>query len=402
MIFKKGEVMNKNSRQFGKLLLRTVVVTALVFSFGLTQDDFEAWAEKDQTALSEYSKAQEKAFDDFMKADREAFNQFKKEIEAKWDKFVESDRNTWVEYSSDKNTRTAVDFEKGEAKVEVLVSPKEAENQKLVEEKVTQAVSKLVTDRGTSKDYSSPVEKPKPLTKKPVLENQVKTRSGKKVTASNAKSFAKEVIKKSPPKKKRVKGKDRKTRVKVMVSFPLAPDHFQTRTKEVSSDVSKYARKYDVPNELVYAVIHTESAFNPKAKSHIPAFGLMQIVPKFAGRDAYNYIYKKDGIPKPNFLYNRTNNIMMGVAYLHILETRYWSKVKDPRSRQICVIASYNTGAGNVAKVFTGTTSPRKALPKINRMNYDRVYNSLKRKLPYKETRDYIERVTRRIPMYKN
>lgn len=385
-----------------RILLTGLIIASFTPQYVGAQDDFEAWQKQDQASFEQYSAAQTKAYEDFMKADQKAFNQFKKDIEAKWNDFMESDKNTWVEYSPDKTTRTAVDFDKGVAKVEVLVTQTEAKNPKLVESKVSEAVATLVTEKGTTKDYTSPVEKPKPLATKPVLQNQVKTAQGQTVTPQNAKTFAAEVVKAAPPKQEPVVGKDKEKRVKVTVTFPLAPDHFKTRAKELSGTVTKYADKYDLSPELVYAVIHTESAFNPKATSHIPAYGLMQIVPKFAGRDAHLLIYNKDGIPQPNFLYEGQNNIMMGAAYLHILETRYWKEVKDPKVRELCVIASYNTGAGNVAKAFSGTTSPKKAIPKINSMSYDQAYRMMKSKLPYKETQDYIERVSGRLPLYKN
>jgi membrane-bound lytic murein transglycosylase C len=365
------------------------------------QDDFEKWLQQDQAAFKEFSIADAKAFEEYEKADREAFKKFQKEIEDKWRSFVDSDKKTWVEYGKDKNSRSVVDFEEGKATVEVLVTPEEAKNPKIVEQKVTQAVTDLVTTKGQTKDYAIPQEKPKPLKPQPVLKDQVETPSGKKVTPANAKQFAKEVVAKKPPVQEKVTGKDNQQRVKVKVEFPLAPNSLKVRAKEVSPHVSQFASKYRLPQELVFAVIHTESAFNPKAKSHIPAYGLMQIVPKFAGRDAHQFIHKKDGIPLPNYLYTEKNNIEMGAVYLHILETRYFKDVKDPRSRQLCMIAAYNTGAGNVARAFTGTTSPKKAIPLINKMSYDKVYNTLKKKLPYKETQDYIERVTTRMPLYK-
>jgi len=393
--------MKKSHRTLRMGTIATILFLVLGITVSDAQDDFEKWLQQDQAAFKEFSIADAKAFAAYEKADKEAFKKFQKEIEDKWRTFVDSDKKTWVEYGKDKNSRSVVDFEEGKATVEVLVTPEEAKDPKIVEKKVTEAVTELVTTKGQTKDYAIPQEKPKPLKPAPVLKDQVETASGKKVTPSNAKEFAKEVVQKQAPVQEKVTGKDNRPRVKVKVEFPLAPNSLQTRAKEVSPHVNQFASKYKLPQELVFAVIHTESAFNPKAKSHIPAFGLMQIVPKFAGRDVHQFLFKKDGIPLPNYLYTEKNNIEMGSVYLHILETRYFKDITDPRSRQLCMIAAYNTGAGNVAKAFTGTTSPKKATPLINKMSYEKVYDTMKKKLPYKETQDYIERVTTRMALYK-
>jgi len=55
--------------------------------------------------------------------------------------------------------------------------------------------------------------------------------------------------------------------------------------------VDKYAQIYNISPELIYAIIHTESYFNPMATSPAPAYGLMQIMPTNAGKDAAKVLY---------------------------------------------------------------------------------------------------------------
>jgi membrane-bound lytic murein transglycosylase C len=58
-----------------------------------------------------------------------------------------------------------------------------------------------------------------------------------------------------------------------------------------------------------------------------------------------------------------------------------------------CVIAAYNTGSGNVAKAFVGNTSTESAFKVINQLTPEQVYATLKKDLPYAETRRYIVKV---------
>ena len=66
-------------------------------------------------------------------------------------------------------------FEKGEGKVEVLLSPEESRDPRIVKEKLEKAIEKTVLSKGKSKDYSIDNERAAPLQKQPVLSAQIKT-----------------------------------------------------------------------------------------------------------------------------------------------------------------------------------------------------------------------------------
>ena len=65
-----------------------------------------------------------------------------------------------------------------------------------------------------------------------------------------------------------------------------------------------------------------------------------------------------------------------------------------------CAIAAYNTGASNVAKAFIDRASFNRATPEINKLSPREVYDKLRNFLPRKETRTYVEKVSRRMDKY--
>jgi soluble lytic murein transglycosylase-like protein len=234
----------------------------------------------------------------------------------------------------------------------------------------------------------------------PLLTRQVRLADGTPVTPDNASDFARHVAA-SPSSDKRITGSDGRSRRVVSAQFDLVPDHVRIRAERFRPMVTEYAAKYGVYPPLVYAIMHSESSFNPRARSHVPAFGLMQLVPRSGARDAYRYVYKHDKLVSGSYLFNPRNNIELGTAFLYILDQRYFQRVENPTNRMLCSIAAYNTGAGNVCKAFGGTTSLSRATPVINTMQPAEVYARLRSDLPYEETRKYIKKVNDRIPMYK-
>ena len=147
--------------------------------------------------------------------------------------------------------------------------------------------------------------------------------------------------------------------------------------------------------------MHTESSFNPLAKSHIPAYGLMQIVPRSAGIDAYKFLYKKHRLLSASYLYNSKKNVEIGSAYFHILFYKYLRYIKNPTSRLYCAIAGYNTGAGNIAWAFRRDNNIKKASIKINKLSPEQVYKHLLSNLKYDEPKNYLKRVRARSIKYK-
>jgi len=174
------------------------------------------------------------------------------------------------------------------------------------------------------------------------------------------------------------------------------------RARPFVASINRENVEFKLSAELLLAIMETESAFNPMAKSPIPAFGLMQIVPGSAGQDATEKLFGKPRLLAPSYLFNPENNIRVGAAYFNILYYRYFRGIKDPLSRLHCAVAAYNTGPGNVSKALTGKSMAlRPAIAIANAMSSDEVYAHLMSNLPYEETVNYLRKVNSRLAKYE-
>jgi len=235
---------------------------------------------------------------------------------------------------------------------------------------------------------------------KPMLNKQVMDNRGKTVTSTTAKAFASELVANKPVAIKTYKAKDGKKRTVYTVKVPLKSDHVNIRADRYKQEVMKQSKRFNIDPIIAFAVMETESAFNPKAKSHIPAYGLMQLVPKSGARDAYLYVYKEDKFLDGDYLYQPGNNIELGCAYLSKIRHRYFKSIKDDERAYICAVPAYNTGIGNVAKALVNKPKLKPAAQKANSMSPDQLYKKLHKDLKYKEARDYLERVWSRKDKY--
>ncbi|WP_422450998.1 MULTISPECIES: murein transglycosylase domain-containing protein [unclassified Endozoicomonas] len=150
---------------------------------------------------------------------------------------------------------------------------------------------------------------------------------------------------------------------------------------------------FDSGKVHVETLDRTESSFNPYAVSSSNAYGLMQIIPKTAGRDVFDKVKKLPGQPSKNWLFQPNNNIDTGTAYLSLLENHYLKQIRDPLSRKYTIISAYNGGAGNVFATFDRNSRDR-AIQKINGLKPNQVYWALTQKHPRGESRRYLEKVS--------
>jgi len=176
------------------------------------------------------------------------------------------------------------------------------------------------------------------------------------------------------------------------VKIPMVSNLAMKQADKYRTLVHQFAEQYRISPSLVFAVIRTESNFNPYAVSSAPAYGLMQLVPTSGGREAYRKAKGQDVAPSRDYLFDPANNVELGTAYLNVLMFNQLERVEHNVSREYCVIAAYNTGPSNVFRTFSRDRTA--AINQINSLHPSGVYDQLRQKLPYEETRYYLEKVT--------
>jgi soluble lytic murein transglycosylase-like protein len=160
--------------------------------------------------------------------------------------------------------------------------------------------------------------------------------------ASNAKLFAKGAAKK----------KSGRARVTPVLPSDRSPDRF-TRYNQW---IREAATLYQIPEELIRAVIKVESDYDPRAVSHANAQGLMQLIPETALRMQ---------IRDP---FDARMNIFAGTRYLRVLANHFNGDIQ-------LTIAGYNAGEGAVIR-----------------------YGGIP---PYEETQNYVTRVLQYYHRYR-
>lgn len=133
---------------------------------------------------------------------------------------------------------------------------------------------------------------------------------------------------------------------------------FTTGVSEYDSYIVESSQRYNIDPLLIYAQMHQESSFKLRATSYKGASGLMQLMPATARRFGVTEIY------------NPKQNIDAGVKYMRWLLNTFNQDV-------VLALAGYNAGEGAVMKY--GWQVP-----------------------PYRETQEYVRRITGRYASISN
>lgn len=138
--------------------------------------------------------------------------------------------------------------------------------------------------------------------------------------------------------------------------------------------VEKYSQEYNVPENLIYAVIRTESSFKSDAVSNVGAVGLTQIMP-----DAFEWINNKLGEDKAfESLYNEETSIRYGAFLLGYLLDEF----ENPEA----ALAAYHAGRGNVNKWLNDKAYSKDGI------HLDTI--------PISDTAHYVRKVMRSVNIY--
>jgi membrane-bound lytic murein transglycosylase C len=293
----------------------------------------------------------------------------------------EAQPKEYVKYTNNYLSRASVDFEQGRITVETL--DQEAPQKSLREAIVTTLLTPY-DPRAVDMYSSGPVQ----LGGTPFLLGEVKNEHGDNIRSeAEAEAFARRLMETSV----RERTSDSAGKTIHFVVIPMVTDHLYVRAAKFKPLVEEASKRFNMPRNLIYAIIRVESDFNPYAINSVPAVGLMQVVPRTAGSEVQQYLTKKHGEPSKVFLFDPENNVMYGTAYLNLLETRHLSGVANPVSREYCVIASYNGGSGALLKTFSHDRN--KALSVINSSSPLAVYETITQRHAAEETRQYLRKV---------
>jgi soluble lytic murein transglycosylase-like protein len=141
-------------------------------------------------------------------------------------------------------------------------------------------------------------------------------------------------------------------------AMPVMPrDQSPERFSRYDLYVRQAAALYQIPEELIRAVIMVESGFDPAAVSPMNAQGLMQLIPATAERMMVTDVF------------DPRQNVFGGTRYLRVLANLFNGDLE-------LTIAGYNAGEGAVMR--------HGGIP------------------PYEETRDYVVKVLGYYRHYRN
>lgn len=306
--------------------------------------------------------------------------QFSRNIDQIWgvNELLNASEKDYVKYTDRYYTRSHISFIDGQITVETLADHNRLRN----------AIIHTLLMGSDASGIDLLADGEVPISSHPFLKGQVVDHVGREVTnVAVANDFATYLI------QHRLKSRQLSNGKRVSyVTIPMIANHVEVRARRYLPMVRKSSRQYGIDTSLILAIMEVESSFNPYAVSYANALGLMQVVPKTAGRDIF--VRKGlDGQPDQNYLFDPTRNIDAGTMYLTILRDEYLDGITHPTSKLYAMISAYNSGAGAVLRVFD--QDKWQAIERINQLQPDAVYRILTTAHPSSQARNYLMKVNK-------
>ena len=249
-----------------------------------------------------------------------AFELYKKQAGKIWgDKHnVAPQANNWVSFYGDLGHRSVVDFEHGIINIEIALPARQNIAADEARRQLENTILKTLNQGTDNRSMIEIAQHPAALSTGPaILTNLVADADGNTLNQQEYPALAANDA--ASASIKNIRGNDGVDRIVYHTQLKMVPDHIRKRAVVFQNDVNAQSQRQNLPPALVFAVMETESYFNPVAKSPAPAFGLMQLVPTSGAREAYRYVYSKDHVVSDSYLYDPKNNIELGSAYLNRL-----------------------------------------------------------------------------------
>ena len=284
----------------------------------------------------------------------------------------------YIKYTNDYHSRTIINFKQGTVRVETLAQQNSLQYLKqAIEYALLAPEQPLYTDFYTS--HAAEIKGT------PFLYQQVKDNNGKAIKWHwRATRYASYLIK-HKRKQMTIDGRNVNS-----VTFALTSNHTQIRKQRYQAQLNQTAQRYNIDKNIVTAMIQVDSLFNPYALNSNGRIGLMQISSSI-GQDVFHQQKKYPFKPQPNWLFNNTNNLDIGISYLNLLDKQYLNEIRNPKSRYYAMLASYIAGPQHMLQTFS--KNKKEAFTIINGLSSYEVYQSFTNAQSRAEIKSYVSSV---------
>jgi membrane-bound lytic murein transglycosylase C len=245
-------------RELLALCLTAILIFTVTMASG-QKEDFEEEQRLQQEQWEEFTKEGEDLFIEseqewqrMLREQQKAWERMVAEIDRIWLDSLTTSKKEWVDYSDQYSTRSYVNFENGDMVLATMIKTSETRITEVSKERLRRQLAKALSGNNPSG--------------RSILAGQIVDSRGQPVTQQNLDRYLNEEV---FPRLKRepqpLVGKDGLPRYKLSVPMKLVPNHTMVRARPYIPEVKRQSQRFRLRPELVMAVMHTESYFDPLA-----------------------------------------------------------------------------------------------------------------------------------------